>query len=257
MPNSNDSRFRPMNSRPQDILAVLDKCAEHFTFPMLDNGYVYLGATRLSLYRSPTDWAMVIEVFGFSPRSGIPDIHVYTFASRLVRAKSVNDYVSKQAYEAYLENNEHNVSTFIYPIEEGDWMNHDDSELLAKGNSAVVVRGRLVETPSLQEYGALGIALQNPPNVHVFEFCRLLAASDRNCVLATADERRKCVPPELEQILQLDEWNHPNLGNGELPSSSATFKSLAEVLAHGDVAAYQACERPNTHWQNWPEGGTL
>jgi hypothetical protein len=50
---------------------------------MLDNGYVYLAATRLSLYRSATDWAIVIEVFGFSPRAGLPDTHIYTFASRL------------------------------------------------------------------------------------------------------------------------------------------------------------------------------
>ncbi len=67
----------------EEILAILDRCCDAFTFPMLDNGYVYLAATRLSLYRSATDWAIVIEVFGFSPRSGLPDTHVQTFASRL------------------------------------------------------------------------------------------------------------------------------------------------------------------------------
>lgn len=246
-----------MNWHPQDILAALDRCAEQFTFPMLDNGYVYPAATRLSLYRSPDDWGMVIEVFGFSPRSGLPDIHVYTFASRLVRAKSVNDYVSRQAYEAYLENNEHNESTFIYPIEEGVWLDTEDSELLAAGTSTATVRGEPVDTPPLQEYGAHGITLQDPSSVYVFEFCRLLAASARNSVLATADERRKCIPPELEQIMQLEDWNHPDLGNGELPSSNATFKSLAEVLAHGNIAAHQPSGEPNTHWKNWPEGGTL
>jgi hypothetical protein len=65
------------------ILKVLDGCAADYWFPMLDNGYVYLAATRLSLHRSPVDWAMVIEVFGYSPRVGLPDLHVYTFGSRL------------------------------------------------------------------------------------------------------------------------------------------------------------------------------
>jgi hypothetical protein len=49
-----------------EILRILDSCCDAYTFPMLDNGYVYLAATRLSLFRSPRDWAMVIEVFGFS-----------------------------------------------------------------------------------------------------------------------------------------------------------------------------------------------
>jgi hypothetical protein len=48
-----------------EILQILDECCDNFTFPMLDNGYVYPAATRLSLYRTPEDWAMVIEVFGY------------------------------------------------------------------------------------------------------------------------------------------------------------------------------------------------
>ena len=73
----------PMTFDPEEILSILDRCCDAFTFPMLDNGYVYLAATRLSLYRSTTDWAMVIEVFGFSPRAGLPDTSIQTFASRL------------------------------------------------------------------------------------------------------------------------------------------------------------------------------
>lgn len=246
-----------MNWSPQDILTSLDKCAEHFTFPMLDNGYVYLAATRLSIYRSTDDWGLVIEIFGFSPRSGLPDTHIYTFASTLVRAQSVNDFVSKQAYETYLANNEHNESTFIYPLEEGSWLNVNDSELLAAGVCPVTVRRQRMGTPLLREYEEHGITLQDPPNVYVFEFCRLLAESARDKVLATADERRKCIPAELVQIMQLEKWNHPDVGNGELPSSNATFKSLAEILAYGNVVEYQPYEASNTHWKYWPEGGSL
>ncbi len=49
----------------EEILSVLDGCCDSFSFPMLDNGYVYLAATQLALYRSVTNWAMVVEVFGF------------------------------------------------------------------------------------------------------------------------------------------------------------------------------------------------
>jgi len=61
-----------------DLLRVLDSCAQSCTFPMLDNGHVYLAATRLSLFGSAADWALVVEVFGFSPRAGLPDLHVHT-----------------------------------------------------------------------------------------------------------------------------------------------------------------------------------
>jgi hypothetical protein len=38
------------------ILRILDDASRAFAFPCLDNGYVYLAATRLSLFRSPDDW---------------------------------------------------------------------------------------------------------------------------------------------------------------------------------------------------------
>ena len=31
---------------PERILAILDRCAKDFHFPMLDNGYVYPAATH-------------------------------------------------------------------------------------------------------------------------------------------------------------------------------------------------------------------
>jgi len=103
----------------KDILTVWDECAKSFTFPMLDNGYFYLAATRLSLLRSAQDWAMVIEVFGFSPRSGLPDTNIYTFASRLHDRNTADKYVTCEAYERYLRNNPHNEMRFAFPIEEG------------------------------------------------------------------------------------------------------------------------------------------
>ena len=210
-----------MSLNSKNILFILDKCCERFTFPMLDNGYVYPAATRLSLYRSPQDWAIVIEVFGFSPRTGIPDTQIYTFASQLQRKRQENDFVTPQAYEAYLAKNEFNESEFILPIEEGDWLDPDTPELLANGKHIVLVRGNAVQLPPLPAYDANGIALQEPPHINVFEFCRYLAATARNSVLATADERRACVPPELEKIMQLEEWCHPDLLNNERPGTSA------------------------------------
>ena len=88
-----------MPSEAEHILDVLDRCCDAFTFPMLNNGYVYLAATRLSLYRTAADWAMVIEVFGFSPRSGLPDTHIHTFASTLYNRDTPEKYAKREAYD--------------------------------------------------------------------------------------------------------------------------------------------------------------
>jgi len=241
----------------KDILTILDKCSEAFSFPMLDNGYVYLAATRLSLYRSSADWAMVIEVFGFSPREGIPNIYVHTFGSRLARPTKSEDFVTAEAYRTYLENNLNNEFVSVYPIEEGEWQDPDCLDLVVAHSSTVCVRGVEKALPQPSKYGDFGISLEEAPTVQVFELCRLLAAMSRDDVLATSSERRQCVPNELDEILVLDKWHHPDLVNGELPSTSPTFNALAQVLIFGDVCLYRPQEKPNTHWANWPDGGTL
>jgi len=245
-----------MNER--DILSILDHCCEAFTFPMLDNGYVYLAATRLSLFRSEADWAMVIEVFGFSPRSGLPDIHIHTFASTLYSRDSPERYATREAYDRYLANHPNNESRFAYPIEAGDWQDEQNAEIVAEDAREILVRGEQRPIPPVGEYADCGINLENPRRVRVFELCRFLANTARNSVLATAPEKRVSVVPGMAQILQLEEWHHPNVVDaGNRPSGSETFQQLAQVLTTGDIKRYCPTQSPNTHWRNWPEGGTL
>ena len=247
-----------MAFNPEQILSILDRCCEAFTFPMLDNGYVYLAATRLSLYRSATDWAMAIEVFGFSPRAGLPDTHIQTFASRLHDRDPPERYVNRQAYESYLANNPHNEYRSVFPMHEGPWQDAEEMEYVARGAKAVVLRNEPIALPSFADYARHGIELEQAPRVQVFELCRYLAEVARERVLATPTERRVSVLPEMEQILQLEEWNHPNVVDlNERPSGSEAFQQLARVLAMGDVKLYQPSQTPNTHWRNWPEGGRL
>lgn len=247
-----------MSPKAREILQILDRCCESYSFPMLDNGYVYLAASRLSLFRSAADWAMVIEIFGYSPRAGLPDIHLYTFGSRVLRMKQEGPFVSKAAYEQYLANNPNNESIFVHPIEAGEWEDDDNCNLVARGPHEAIVRGVSFPLPSREEYARHGIALQEPDDVNVFEFCRWLSATARDQVLATPEERRLGVPSELSQILQLEEWRHPDLLNDELPSTVPTFQALAEILAGGSEEGLRALrETPNTHWSHWPESGTL
>ena len=222
---------------------------------MLDNGYVYPAATRLTVFRSPDDWAMTIEVFGFSPRTGLPDTHIYTFAGELQNRQTAENFVNRAAYELYLANNPHNESRFIYPIAEGDWL---DEENVSKNATEVTVRGEPLPLPSMAEFKRLGIELKDEEEIRVFELCRYLADIRRSEVLATAEELRVNVCPRLEQILQLDEWNHPDVVDDSCrPSGSEAFQQLSQVIVAGNARLYRPSLPPNTHWRNWPEGGTL
>lgn len=241
--------------KSNEILKILDDCAESFTFPMLDNGYVYLANTRMSLFRSDTNWAIVIEVFGYSPRSGIPDTQIYTFSNKLHNRNSESDYVTKEAYQNYLKNNPYNESRFIFPIDNEDWLDEEDPEKV-KANSSISIRGNLIEYFPIEVYKENGIELEES-STWVFELTRLLAAIEKENVLAKDDERRISISPELEQVMLLDEWYHPNLIEGELPSSNETFQQLAKVLETGDLSNYKPSFKPNTAWKNWPEGGLL
>ena len=246
-----------MRWKSEDVLAILDQCSAKFTFPMLDNGYLYLAATRLSVHRTEADWGIVIEVFGHSPRAGLPDTNIYTFASTLHNRDTEEKYKSLQAYENYLANNPHNESRFVFPIDSQEWEDADDCEYIAAGATTVIVRGEAVKLPAMEEYEQYGIGLENRPRIHVFELCRFLAGVKREHVLSTSEERRISLLPEMRQILQLEEWNHPNLVGGELPSQSETFQQLAQVVVTGNRDAYRPSQPPNTHWKNWPDGGSL
>lgn len=244
-----------MDWTSEKILEVLDACAEEFTFPVLDNGYVYLAATRMSVYRSESDWAIVIEVFGFSPRSGDPDVQIYTFSSNLYDRNLTSNYVSEEAYKSYLENNPFNESRFIYPFDNSDWIDDEDQESL-NSNGVCLLRGN--EMPFLlpSEFKEFGIELEEEMPL-TFEFCRFLAAKHRDLVLCTENERRVSVSPEMELLLRLDTWNHPDISDGALPSSSEVFKKIAQVIVEGSIKSFNHTEKENTHWSNWPEAGTL
>lgn len=247
-----------MNWTDTDILQVLDECCDAYTFPMLDNGYVYLAAARLAAYRSEKDWHITIEVFGYSPRSGLPDIQVYNFGSNLQNRKTAADFVSVEAYENFLHQNPSNDSVFLEPISAGDWIDPDDPEMVSTSASTLLVRDMQLEVPALESYAKNAIMLERTDQAAVFELCRLIAGTHRQLILATEVERKYMVPEGAKQLLLLDEWNHPDVADEEArPSGSETFQQIAKALYEGSPDVYSPGYPSNTHWSNWPFGGTL
>src|SRR5205823_2651741 len=105
-------------------------------------------------------------------------------------------------------------------------------------------------------YQRQGVVLEEPPTIELYELMRCLTPFHRPALVATDEEMDRLVPRDLPLLLRLDEWRHPDLANDEWPSQTEAFRMIAAVLVHRDPKRYQPTEPPNTHWSNWPEGGT-
>jgi hypothetical protein len=229
----------------QDILHQLDDCAREFTFPMLDNGYVYLAAVRLTAYRDNARWALVIEDLGASPRaSGHDSISncLYCFGNCLKRPPGT-------ANEDFLVLTEDGEDGPTFDDEYGWYVNENVHTIRIRGNLVPIQ----LDSEGLTEKG---IVLEEP-QVNGAELLRALVSEYREQLLASETELRQRVPIDLPMLLRLEEWHHPDLAGDELPSGSSTFQSIANVLVSGDPSRYQPTQPPNTHWSNWPDGGTL
>lgn len=209
-----------------EILAQLDACNRDFMFPMLDNGYVHPVDTRLRLYGDEARWALVIEALGYSPRGGRLNNCLYIFGNCLGRPPGTAD------------------DDFLVAIDD-DVEDPDQPEDVRPGLRQIRIRDQVIDL----------ILHRDPwPMVELF---RSLVPRHRDLLLATEDELRARVPADLPQILVLEEWHHPDVVREVLPSQSETFRALADVLVHGDATRYRPTQPPNTHWSNWPDGGSL
>jgi hypothetical protein len=90
-----------------------------------------------------------------------------------------------------------------------------------------------------------------------WEFMRGLIPEYSYLFWLTAEEISKKIPSDLPVFMTLDNWHHPDLVKDEYPSDTETFQQLADVLVTGDKNLYNTNEINNTHWINWPTGGTL
>lgn len=229
----------------EEILRQLDACAEGCVFPMLDNGYVYPADVRLHAFRDDARWAIVIEALGQNPRAGHLDgisncLHCYGNCLRRPPGTSNED--------------------FLHVVEDGPDGPTFDEETgsVREGVKDVRIRGHVVPLAlDPVTLAAKGIALEDGPGVRAFELLRGLLPEHRDWLLATEEELRERVPPDLPRLLRLDEWHHPDVVAGEEPGESPMFRMIASVLVTGDAALYRPLRRPNTHWSHWPQGGTL
>ena len=238
---------RENGMRPDLILEQFDRAAKNFVFPMLDNGYVYLADVRLSIFRDPKRWMMIVEVLGvYVPKVSGCDVFqncLHIFGSHLSRKPgTAND-------------------DFLFPIDSlsDDPLFEDECEWYVRPQCRVLgIRGhRIALELSTEALAQHGLELLDPPNVDPVVVMRSLLPEQRLLLLASPEELAARNKDDLPLFITLDEWFHPDLAAGDLPSGCETFQMLAAAISSGDAAVYRPTCKPNTHWRNWPDGGTL
>ncbi len=228
------------------ILEQLDQATKNFHFPVLDNGYVYLADVRLTAFASRSKWVLIIETLGFSTRLHGAEAFtnaLYCYGNDLLEPPGLSN------------------RRFLFPINDtpaDPLFDEEGFKQIRAGAQTITIRDE-VHTISTDPafYEAQGIELESPPSIFAFELLRGLLPELRPQLLATDLELRGQLTSELPVVLQLDEWRHPDVVNEEYPSQLESFQSIAEVLVRQDPARYRPSEPPNTHWRNWPYGGTL
>jgi len=226
------------------ILKELDKHAKKFNFPVLDNLYVYPIANRLHCYTNQDDgWAIVIECIGFSPRGGVHNgitNCLYFFGNSIVCDAGISN------------------DNFIYLTKDADRNTFDEKfeETINTLAKKMYLNNELVEViHDRVKYNESSIDLEDENCIYIYEYLRLLEKSYRNLMFASEEQIRIRLSDSLVKVLMLNNWFHPDISGGELPSDNETFQMLAKSIVNNSFDYYQPTIASNTHWGNWPEGG--
>ena len=108
------------------------------------------------------------------------------------------------------------------------------------------VRVRDVEVPVDR---ALDAAVAEHGVEPSFALLLQLIGTHRDALFCTRDEMAGYI---ARGLLTLDEWSHPDVYGGPVPSESNTFRQFVEVLSSGDVGRYAPSDPPNNRdWKMW------
>lgn len=229
----------------KEILTYLDHCE----FPMLDNGYYYHIDQKMTIFKDDqANWAILLEVLAYNNHEldvkGIMTI-VYTYGNQISpEAVSCNDSLFAKARD-------HEVPTFLEETDRFRSFLNPEAGFVSVGNTLIPIE----KDP--EKYRAKGVELQFPPRITPWEMMRYHAPEYAHLFWVTRAEITDEIPLEMKAVATLYDWEHPDLALRENPSDKASFSLIADFILSGDKKLLEQIQNGNTHWRNWPEGGTL
>ena len=202
--------------------------------------------SRLSVYRTADQWAVIIETLVFDDHGlGAHDscqTMFFGYGSNLPQSPGIfypalnvtGDGLSGGLFESKFD------------------------ALVSQTATDMMIRGKVVPvTTDPVDYTAAGIELNQSPRILGYELLRLIAPRHRRLFFATEAEIAKRIGESMPLLLRLDEWRHPDRDKGETPADGESFPMIADVIAYNDPSLYRPTVPPNTHWTNWPMAGMI
>ncbi|RYF66955.1 MAG: hypothetical protein EOO39_22110 [Cytophagaceae bacterium] len=227
----------------KEILDALDDAAKCYSFPMLDNGYYYHGDQRLSIYADQERWAILIEVFAFNN-------HNYDFEGLRTIGSFYGNCITGEKtvfFRFFSDVSGPTFQTDIRGVPE-----------VRENTNGICLRDKIIHiSHSSDYYNEKGINLSSMPKVNAWEMMRGFIPNERSSYFLSKAEISRSIPADLPILLVLNDWYHPDVAMGELPSSTKSFREFAAVITKLDTTRYARSEISNTHWSNWPGGGGL
>jgi hypothetical protein len=217
-----------------------------FAFPHFSLWYPV--DARLSVYRTYSAWALVVEAFAFDDygKEGhlACETKIFCYGSDIPQAPGV-------------------AGPSLYITGDGPSGKLFDpkdvtQQLISPKVADMTLREKVIPvTTNPAEYAAVGIDLKRPPRILGYELLRLVAPSHHRLLFAVESEIIERIGEPMPLLLRLDEWRHPDRDKGETPADSESFQMIADVITHNDPSLYRPTEPPNTHWRNWPMAGMM
>jgi len=258
----------PAKYTADDIIQYLDDVPySSFFFIDLEHPYFYTANSRLTLFADEKRWAIVFEKSGDNPRGRRIELEIDYFGNCLSNLQS-----SGRRKNVF---NSHSV-TLIDDEGLSEIEDEDEFGEIRKRAGKVKVRDQYVKIPTAKRDYKKWIpdilTRTYPKQVSTMDVARYVAYEYEQLCRATEQEVRHCIPNDLPEIMVINEWHHKsysvydnsaNTGRDQLsiigdpPSTYETYRLIAQVLETKNPAKFKPKLKPNNHWINWPQAGSL
>ena len=262
----------------------------------LGHPYVYLIDSRLNVFKGTNDrWAIVVEKLGFSPSGGRIELEIFYFGNCLTNLESyngqeINHYTSMpipvdELYNTIDVNYLKSDARFWTIRGQKVELSHKNQDYLdagielneyEPGEISAEEVGRLLITTHQDLFRATDDELYKciPNDLEKILVLDEWYHRDFNEIHQpeTSNEQLRMsydmvadkLPMDFDSFVKM--FREQQLSNSifnqkqwddNRPSSYETWQLLAKVIATGDPSLYKPTLKPNSHWKNWPESGSL
>ncbi len=221
------------------ILSQLDNCAGIYDFPMLNNMYFYKANLRMKVFRNSQEWLIFIAELAFSIKERLFVNLIYSYGNKVEKPGLIWPY------------------EIIAPVLSEPFFNDDGSTFLLDIKNFEVMINNQVRNFHFNDSDYINARI-DPNDIDMPNEAKIIRILSHHLsdelfynnqqLLEVAKKSNN----HLELFLELNDWQHPDLAEDELPSDIPCFQKLAESIVVGNPKLYHCPEEMyNTHWSNW------